>query len=381
MARDEKTHLIEMSSPDPPDEGGLSQSALNDKGVFFGGNQSRENSLPLPVMSPAKRKRGCTAHDTWGHARKPRPSEPERDGKRTRYWYCRYCENPTYKALCTTSARRHLERVHGIRIEAAESAIKKSSAIHIRQIFEKQAVQAQQAQNKHDHDVFKSVLHKNAISEALARLITMRNLSDRCVEWPELHALLRLVNPAIGSEVTCSHSEVTKIIAKTYEQHKNVLREKLSLAKSRIHLSVDGWSSPNRANFLAVCAHFVDENFHLRKALLALPELRDGKGAETQFKVIVPVLEDYGIASRVGYLTGDNHGSNDKLCRHLRDFLRDRFNVEWDAVQHRIRCQGHVINLAVQAFLLGKNTVAIDDAVRQVEDGEEIGVSDLVGLD
>ncbi|KJZ68722.1 hypothetical protein HIM_11888 [Hirsutella minnesotensis 3608] len=133
-----------MKNPVPSDEGGVSKApkALD---VCFGINQSREHSLPSPASPPARRKRGCSAHDTWSHAREPHLREPDRDEKRTRYRYCRYCEIPTYKALCITTARRHLEKVNGIRIEAAEPAIKKSSANHIRQILEKQAVQAQQA--------------------------------------------------------------------------------------------------------------------------------------------------------------------------------------------------------------------------------------------
>ncbi|KAM3448794.1 hypothetical protein NHJ6243_010065 [Beauveria neobassiana] len=228
---------------------------------------SRKRSPSSSVPSKSRRKRGRTAHDTWSHSRDPRLGEPERDSKSARYWYCRYCENPMYRTLSTTSARRHLDKVHHIQLEAAEPAIKKKRDVHIRQIFEKQAVKAQQTQDQHHQEVFQSALNKGAISEALARLITVRNLSDRCVEWPEFHALLKLVNPAIENEVISSHSEVTKIIARTYEHHREALRDKLQLAKSKIHITVDVWSSPNRVPFLAICAHFVDETNWLLKTL------------------------------------------------------------------------------------------------------------------
>jgi hypothetical protein len=78
---------------------------------------------------------------------------------------------------------------------------------------------------------------------------------------------------------------------------------------------------------------------------------------------MIKVIEEYEIPeSQIGYLTsklyflpllpsssllntpnlGDNHGSNDKLCR----ILQKRFPT-WNATQHRIRCIGHIINLAV----------------------------------
>ncbi|RKK88924.1 hypothetical protein BFJ68_g16833 [Fusarium oxysporum] len=60
--------------------------------------------------------------------------------------------------------------------------------------------------------------------------------------------------------------------------------------------------------------------------LLALPELPgiDGPGSHSgaeQWKLLQPVIEEYGISRQLGYITGDNHGSNDVLCRLLSHFL------------------------------------------------------------
>ena len=60
---------------------------------------------------------------------------------------------------------------------------------------------------------------------------------------------------------------------------------------------------------------------------------------------------------------GDNHGSNDKLCR----LLQKRFPT-WIAVYHQIRCIIHIINLIVQAFLFTKNQEAVELAVQATEE-------------
>ena len=51
----------------------------------------------------------------------------------------------------------------------------------------------------------------------------------------------------------------------------------------------------------------------------------------------------------------DNVGSNDSLIKIIATSLNEE-GVPYNAVQRRLRCNGHVINLAVQAFLFG-NTV------------------------
>jgi hypothetical protein len=35
--------------------------------------------------------------------------------------------------------------------------------------------------------------------------------------------------------------------------------------------------------------------------------------------------------------------------------LKDNYDIEWDAEHHRLRCNGHIINLAAQAFLFPEN--------------------------
>lgn len=49
----------------------------------------------------------------------------------------------------------------------------------------------------------------------------------------------------------------------------------------------------------------------------------------------------------------DNVGSNDTLIAAIATSLNDE-GVSYNAIQRRLRCNGHVINLAVQAFLFGK---------------------------
>lgn len=128
------------------------------------------------------------------------------------------------------------------------------------------------------------------------------------------------------------------------------MRRAVQSALSRIHISVDIWTSPNRYLLLAICAHFTTHDSKRQKALLALKRV-GGHAGDDQFAVLLPVLEDYGIARKLGAIVADNAPSNNTLCQAIEYYWEQELGLDWDAVQMRVRCIGHVINLIVQAFL------------------------------
>ena len=86
------------------------------------------------------------------------------------------------------------------------------------------------------------------------------------------------------------------LINNSFLNIKKLIKTRLLTALSAIHLSADMWTSPNKKAFLAVVAHFVDKEGVLRKALLALPQLRGSHGGELQAMHINRVIDDYGLA-------------------------------------------------------------------------------------
>jgi hypothetical protein len=211
----------------------------------------------------------------------------------------------------------------------------------------------------------------------LVQLVTVRNLPYNCSQWPELHALLMAVNYTAENAISLSHGAVQKLVSNSYFIHKDILRKKLQSSLSELHLSADVWTAPNHKAFLGTCVQFVENNKkETRQALLALSELPglDGPGSHggaEQWKLLQSVLEDYNIWDKIGYFTGDNHGSNDVLCAALGNFMEEKKDIIWRPKHRRIRCHGHVINLMVQAFLFMDSKAAVDAACKQIEDLDE----------
>lgn len=62
----------------------------------------------------------------------------------------------------------------------------------------------------------------------------------------------------------------------------------------------------------------------------------------------------------------DNASTNDTLMGYIAAYLEDE-GIAYDACQHSLRCNGHIINLAVCAFLFGKHPGAERPADGTVE--------------
>ena len=340
-------------------------------------NLSEPISTDVCLSTPSQ-KRSRTAESTWEHTRKPQDSEPERAGKRKNLiYYCKYCSTPPYSTYVSTTFRLHLTRVHSIEVESSRiHPVKRARTSLLREAFAKAGKIDSVKLNGTERQILHNALDKTAVIEALVQLVTVRNLPYNCSQWPELHALLMAVNPTAENVINVSHGSIQRLVSNSFSIHKDILQKKLQSSLSKLHLSVDVWSAPNHKAFLGICVQFVEEGTkEIRQALLALPELPglDGPGSHSgaeQWKLLRSVLEDYAIWQRIGYVTGDNHGSNDIVCRELSEFLSEK-GLNWPAKHHRIRCHGHIINLIVQAFLFMDSKEAVEAACKQIEDLDE----------
>ncbi|KAH8695872.1 hypothetical protein GQ44DRAFT_634427, partial [Phaeosphaeriaceae sp. PMI808] len=221
--------------------------------------QVPEASTGSPSTEPStftnpKRKRTTTAEATWQHTRKPRGSDPERDGpKQELVFYCKYCENPPYSTYVSSTFRNHLLKIHSI--EAAGSSlnpIKKARTNLLKEAFNKAGeIEVVKLQEK-EEQVLRNALNPKAAMEALVQLVTVRNLPYNCNTWPELHALLMAANYTAEGLINTSHGHTQKLSSNSYFVHKDILRKKLQSSPAKLHLSADVWSAPNHKAFLGI---------------------------------------------------------------------------------------------------------------------------------
>ena len=80
-------------------------------------------------------------------------------------------------------------------------------------------------------------------------------------------------------------------------------------------------------------------------------------------KYVHQVILDYGIEKNLGYFVMDNAPDNDTMIANLSQALRRDQKLQYDPIHHRLRCQGHVINLAVKSFIFVTDKENIEEDV------------------
>src|SRR5438046_2183303 len=71
---------------------------------------------------------------------------------------------------------------------------------------------------------------------------------------------------------------------------------------------------------------------------------------------VIAVIKEYEVTNILGYCILDNASSNDTSVRAVSKQLHPNLNPK----KRRLRCLGHVINLATKAFLFGGEAEACE---------------------
>ena len=145
------------------------------------------------------------------------------------------------------------------------------------------------------------------------------NQSFRLCTSNEFRDLLSFLNSDVDQWLPRSQSTIREWVLRQYKYHKEPLKIALGSARSKIHISCDLWTSNNHLAILGVIAHYVSEEEFLRSKVLGMKSIVGGHTAEDQAPWVLEVVEDYGIALKLGYFVMDNDSTNDKM---LREFSR-----------------------------------------------------------
>ena len=143
--------------------------------------------------------------------------------------------------------------------------------------------------------------------------------------------MLYTIRPEAAEMLPASSSTVQRWITTSYQNGRNEIEKSLHQARSRIHYTMDMWTSPNHLGLFAIVAHFVDRNGLLNCALLALREVEGVHSGENQCRTFVRILEEYRIQHKTGYIMMNNASNNDTFMEHLEIAQLDsgyRFNAE-----------------------------------------------------
>jgi hypothetical protein len=102
-----------------------------------------------------------------------------------------------------------------------------------------------------------------------------------------------------------------------FEIEKDKIKARLHNAKTRIHISLDIWTSPSNKPILGVVAHYIAEDRILEKSVLAMREIEGAHDGENIALVVMKVISDWRIEDKMGYMVMDNATNNDTMMRFI----------------------------------------------------------------
>lgn len=305
------------------------------------------------------------------YTREPASSEPKRDNNDRLLFYCGE-EGCLWSHAISSNFLKHLRTKHGIKVKPQKNEVLMNAAQHALDHLDRESNKLNDAegQQKHRRTI---PLTEESLRTALVYHVVRHSLPFTTIEQSSLASLLILCNPEVEDILITSRRTLVSDIKNCWKGEKTTLMDRLQQARTKIHISLDIWTSPNTYLFLGVVAHYIaaDEN-HQSTSLIALREI-GGHSGEEQWSVLRTVLEEYGIVERLGCIIGDNASTNGTLCRTIYDYFSEELFMVWDYEANQIRCIGHIINLIVQAFLFGQ----LEEEELEAYDREETERSEI----
>ncbi|KAG8371874.1 hypothetical protein BUALT_Bualt12G0008300 [Buddleja alternifolia] len=194
----------------------------------------------------------------------------------------------------------------------------------------------------------------------VAKAMIKHNYPFKFVEHEGIRDVFSYLNPRVQH---VSRNTAKGYVLKIYEMEKEKITGILASTSSRICLTSDMWSSLVSNGYMAVTAHYVDNNWLLQKKVLVFRHLPPPHGGQNVGERLISFLQEWGIERKFFTITLDNAKYNDGVVDLLRNHLSLTNSLLCDGDFLHVRCGAHILNLVVQAGLK-----TIDTSIGKIRD-------------
>lgn len=259
-------------------------------------------------------------------------------------YHCYNCERQKRRQMLpklsgNTGAHQHLLRYHNI---DGEGHPRSSSPVEQRTIGD---------------NAFTLVLvaKKSEFQRLLIRWLVYCHICLAMVENEYFREFITYLNKGLASLLPFAQTTIRKWIMHAYQEEKAKIKEEMRTSISNIHVSFHMWTSPNCLAMLSVFAHYLNKDGVRRNRLIGFKRVLGAHTGENQAAIIVEVLHEYEIASKIRYFMCDNASSNDTCVDKVLNAISPELSIGQRKAR-RLRCLGHVVNLCARALLIGKES-------------------------
>jgi hypothetical protein len=287
------------------------------------------------------------------------------------FWICDICDSaitiPPNQA--SSNMIRHLKKYHNILLKRTQSDREDEEGSEAVESIETPSIR----QTPPIFSALMARINVDKFRNLLVQWIVQQQIPYSAVEQAQFRELLLELQPTLERYLVKSHNTISSWVDGEYKQAQAALKTQFNMALSRIHISFDIWTSPSALPILGICAHFLSPSLHLYHPLLGLRYIEGSHTGEAIAEIIERVVKEFEIQDKLGVYVADNASNCNSACNSL---VRRLHEGEEDG-SRRSRCLGHIINLAAQAFIYGKDNEAF---INQAEFEEELSGRDQVAI-
>jgi len=206
-------------------------------------------------------------------------------------WRCRFC-TANYKISGGTGTISDHLKLHDITKDSAQDARAKNVQIDIEKAIQSAAENPQKRRKLTSFDGGSLPLDGDVVEVLYVKFISACNMPLRLVECPEFRAFLHYLNEDIDRWLPSAHKTVRGWVLRQFEIEKEKIKLQLENAKTKIHLSLDIWTSPSNKLILGVVAHYISNSGVLEQVVLAMKEIEGNHKGENLAPVLMDVIRD-----------------------------------------------------------------------------------------
>jgi hypothetical protein len=295
--------MSSATTPSPPPKSSVLPVSIS--GLGLESQASSSSQLPSSITS---QKRDRSSY-IWSHM----PGSINTiytNSKNNVVWRCGLCGKEYTERGGTTAPKGHLLKCHAID-DPLKGIKQQAQTISISKAFER----GKEATNKRRkiHESFDLPTFK----ELFIRWISRCSIPYRMSTIPEFRDLLAFLNEDVEAALPANGDTIRNWTMETFRHERQRVQQGVQSAASKVHFTVDLWTSSNSLALLGMIAHYFTENGQLCQSVLALRELEGQHSGENQAQLVMKVIEEYGIASKVGYFMMDNAENNETMMKAI----------------------------------------------------------------
>jgi hypothetical protein len=201
----------------------------------------------------------------------------------------------------------------------------------------------------------------------LINFVVADDQSINVIECREFRDLLLLLRSDLQDRDIPHRTKLRETIIEAWESHFKALKLDLADAVGKVSFTADLWSDKNLRSYICITAHWIARNkrskqLELKTALIAFHNVTGKHDGANLAAVVLQLLDRAGITALIGWFTLDNASNNDTFVSSLEALLKAR-DIDFCAVENRIMCFAHIINICCQHLVEHFTNTALVDPV------------------